>query len=196
MKALLSTCLLFGLFSPGSPIQCEVDHSIRTLSKRSTYLKTCDPEFDACRVLVIEATWSGKTVRTVKKSCTKSESCVPGPVFMHLDNGLRETGYSTCCPTDGCNSEVPALPTWNETQNGFWCPSCSVKYPEPCKREIIRCQGSANKCFFRVIGPIIHMGCATESFCNNSVQTGITITDSLGVLLSSQHVECVPAHRG
>ncbi|XP_060114006.1 phospholipase A2 inhibitor and Ly6/PLAUR domain-containing protein-like [Heteronotia binoei] len=196
LRALFLFAIIFAITRTGSSIQCEVSHSIRAMSKRSTSLQTCGSEFDACGLLVIEATRSGKTVRTVKKSCTTRASCVPGAIFMRLDNGLREAGTSICCTTDRCNAGIPAVPTWNNTLNGLWCPSCSTNHPEPCQRETIRCRGSENKCFLRISGSIVHIGCATESFCANSAQTGITITDELGVLLSSQRIYCIAAYKG
>ncbi|XP_077192580.1 phospholipase A2 inhibitor and Ly6/PLAUR domain-containing protein-like [Paroedura picta] len=194
--ALFLLAIIFAIARTGSPIRCEVSHSIRTFSKRSTSLKTCGPEYDACGLLVMEVTRSGKTVRTVKKTCAKRESCVPGDIFMHLKNGLKETGKSICCTTDACNAVIPAVPVWNEAPNGFRCPSCSTTRSNPCPEETIHCKGVEDQCFLRATGNIIHAGCATKSFCASSARTMVTITDSLGVVLSSQSIICKPANKG
>uniref|UniRef100_A0ACB8FSL5 Uncharacterized protein n=1 Tax=Sphaerodactylus townsendi TaxID=933632 RepID=A0ACB8FSL5_9SAUR len=148
--------ILFAIARTGFPIKCEVSHKGTIRGKRSTSLETCDPEFDACESLVIEASRAGRSVTTVKKSCSKRASCVPGPVFMHLSNGLKETGNNLCCTTDGCNSVVPPVPVWNETPNGLWCPSCSVNHPDPCQKDIMLCKGLENKCFLRITGTAFH----------------------------------------
>nr|XP_056702321.1 phospholipase A2 inhibitor and Ly6/PLAUR domain-containing protein-like [Euleptes europaea] len=189
-RVLFLFAVLFAIARTGTPIQCEVSHRIRI---RSNLLQTCAPEFDACGSLVIEATRSGKTVRTVKKWCAKREECVPGPIFMHLQNGLRETGKTVCCYHDGCNSVIPSVPPMIETLNGLWCPSCIVNRPDPCRQEVILCKGEANMCFLRMTGSMVHIGCASKAFCANSVQIGTTITDNKGVTIAPQWIDCIPA---
>nr|XP_056702320.1 phospholipase A2 inhibitor and Ly6/PLAUR domain-containing protein-like [Euleptes europaea] len=184
--ALFIFAVLVAASKPAFAIQCRTCSAVNV--ECAGTLRNCSSEHDTCGLIFTKATLLGNTLKTTRRSCTTRQSCVPGDIFMHLDNGYRETGSSICCTTDDCNAANFTVPVWNETLNGQQCPSCSVDYPNTCKQETINCMGSATVCFTSMTGSIIHRGCATRSFCANSF--GLVITKSLRIVLSSQSIEC------
>ncbi|XP_048357228.1 phospholipase A2 inhibitor and Ly6/PLAUR domain-containing protein-like [Sphaerodactylus townsendi] len=176
--------LLYVAARPAFTIQCRTCTGVNI--ECTGTLTTCSSEYDTCHLIFTEATLSGKTLKTTRRSCTTQKSCIPGDIFMHLANGYQETGQSLCCTTDDCNAANFTVPAWNEILNGKQCPSCSAESPNTCQQETINCMGSEDRCFTREIGSTIQKGCATRSFCANSF--AITFSESL--ILSSQTIQC------
>ncbi|XP_077192568.1 phospholipase A2 inhibitor and Ly6/PLAUR domain-containing protein-like [Paroedura picta] len=193
----------------GSSIQCQKCNHID--GPCTDPVTACEPEFDTCGAILIETRKASMKVKITRKFCTTHHECTPGAIFMDLENGFRESGNSVCCKTDGCNTATLTVPTRNENFNGLWCPFCYAAEPATCKEEeIIRCRGSENQCFTRkegreivktdsadikILNATTHKGCATESFCANVADTGVSISGST-LVVGGQTIECRAASNG
>ncbi|XP_054854697.1 phospholipase A2 inhibitor and Ly6/PLAUR domain-containing protein-like [Eublepharis macularius] len=205
MTALVSFfifAVLLAIARRGSSLQCQTCYSLN--GNCTGPIRECNPEFDACGSLVVETKTSAKTEKTIKKVCTTRSKCIPGVIFMDLENEYQESGNSICCTTDGCNTATLTVPTRNRTLNGLRCPFCYAKRPDTCQEEAINCRGSETQCFTRGAGghtittinsvttvtyEITQKGCATESFCANAAETGIVVSGK-SVIFGSQEIQC------
>ncbi|XP_054855643.1 phospholipase A2 inhibitor and Ly6/PLAUR domain-containing protein-like [Eublepharis macularius] len=200
--------VLFATARRGSSIQCQTCFYLNGTCVEP--VEPCEPVFDACISVVIEAKSSVWKVRSTNNQCTTRKKCTPGPIFRDLENGYQEVGNSICCTTDGCNVATPAIPKRDEVLNGLRCPFCNAEGFDTCKEEVISCKGSATHCFTRRAGDktvttindvttttyeITQKGCATESFCANAADAGLIFSGNI-TLWGAPEVICRAAYSG
>ncbi|XP_077788631.1 phospholipase A2 inhibitor and Ly6/PLAUR domain-containing protein-like [Podarcis muralis] len=182
MKALLSTCLLLALLSPGTmkyfafqPLYCRHVFNSTGLTYDHYVKKPCNLHEDSCVASVLR-TNIGKFQEQLSKKCSSSRYCSPGHYSFTAGDGKFFQMKKHCCRTKMCNNASLSLPDRNiMTENGLHCPSCFSKGTIMCKSEkTINCLENETQCVvFKGIlltGVIqIHnftfQGCGTTDFC-------------------------------
>ncbi|XP_075134060.1 phospholipase A2 inhibitor and Ly6/PLAUR domain-containing protein-like [Leptodactylus fuscus] len=134
---------------------------------------TC-PSDSVCGSRYTEASIGG--VRSLHRTCVLSTECnFKGTLSLqqrHIRGHL--VIVTSCCNTDHCTPEIPALPTKSSNPNGVVCRSCMSSDSTWCyTSDTMRCTGDENMCLLqtnKVTGSFslstAIRGCATKSICD------------------------------
>ncbi|CAH2318609.1 Hypothetical predicted protein [Pelobates cultripes] len=111
------------------------------------------------------------------RSCEKNSFCgLSGTIG--FQKGKVKTA-TTCCSSDSCKPQTPALPRDSTQRVGLNCSSCSTVNSAFCHtNEIIECTGEETKCILQstIISGIANSksavrGCATKNICDFGSQS-------------------------
>ncbi|XP_054854902.1 phospholipase A2 inhibitor NAI-like [Eublepharis macularius] len=198
MKALLSTCLLFGLFSPVALMEC---YSCTGEECATPKIKSCRDDQDAC-VSAVSNVKMGEFLPELlipAKRCGKTQDCLDTQFSMQTEEGGRFRSIRECCFSDKCNNvNVSLSEPVEHPPNQILCPSCFDLDSENCTEggKVMICTGDETKCVEGVIemkisllGYAINMfiqGCGTPSMCTarfpmESVSSGETKFNIKGI---------------
>ncbi|XP_054856102.1 phospholipase A2 inhibitor NAI-like [Eublepharis macularius] len=178
MKAVLSTCFLWGLFSQGALLEC---YTCVGEECKTPKIQNCTDDQHACYVAISEVT-SGSSIvpkqRIMIKQCNEVKTCLDKQLSISIGKGGSYRLNVKCCYTDRCNNMTLSLPeTVESPPNGIHCPCCFAFDSTECTEvEKLTCTGNETKCVQGAIKistdlaeegvPISFQGCATPSACN------------------------------
>ncbi|XP_054854774.1 phospholipase A2 inhibitor gamma subunit A1-like [Eublepharis macularius] len=179
MKAVLSACLLFGLFSPVALLQC---YFCPGGLCDTPEIVNCTDDQDACVSAVsnvkIAESFPGSLIHF--KRCGKSEHCLDKRFSMHTGEGGSFRSRRECCSSDGCNGPLLTLSEpVEDLPNGILCPSCfsfDFTDSDECSGvENMVCTGEETRCVEGTMELktkhlddamyIYFQGCGTPSMC-------------------------------
>ncbi|KAJ1132734.1 hypothetical protein NDU88_011037 [Pleurodeles waltl] len=168
------TFIITGLIAEGFALQC-LTCSGDSPSNCTGSVKNCTYWQDACiaKYYILTKFGSESSVYTV--GCGKSSHC--NFTYSMTVPTVREVLNSSCCLTDNCIPDTPAVPSTTAEPNGLMCDSCFSENSGSCPNPgTMECSGMENKCLQFVITVTTGMvgykaafsGCASESYCRNS----------------------------
>ncbi|XP_077196867.1 phospholipase A2 inhibitor and Ly6/PLAUR domain-containing protein-like [Paroedura picta] len=177
MKTLLSTCLLWALFSTGASLQCYSCFSTTGPCDDSS-IQQCIRGEDTC-ITQTAITTLLLLPTFFTKYCVSSAMCKPGSYSITTLQNTYGQITATCCKTDLCNKGTLQLPNMNLIPNGQKCPGCYSLGSRNCQPTIsVPCTGKENQCL-RFSGSIstslsplpfsqdiAFQGCTTPNTCN------------------------------
>ncbi|CAJ0967373.1 unnamed protein product, partial [Ranitomeya imitator] len=109
--------------------------------------------------------------------CSPSSQCSTNGSISTAQLQLRMA--VSCCNTDNCTPDLPALPTKSTNSNGLVCRSCISAGSTWCHTpDTVQCSGDENMCLLqstKISGSpstsTAIRGCATKSICDLGSQT-------------------------
>ncbi|XP_054855996.1 phospholipase A2 inhibitor NAI-like [Eublepharis macularius] len=204
MKAVLSICFLWGLFSQGALLEC---YTCVGEECKTPKIQNCTAEQDACYVAIAEVILGSSIVprqHVMVKQCDKVRTCWDKQLSLSTVKGGSYRANIKCCYTDLCNNMNVSLPeTVESPPNGIHCPSCFAFDSTVCTEvENLTCTGNETKCVQGAIKistdpaeegvPIIFQGCATPTACQFPVPLpGIS---SEHMHLTGEQLQCIKGY--
>ncbi|XP_054855856.1 uncharacterized protein LOC129343589 [Eublepharis macularius] len=148
MKAVLSTCFLWGLFSPVALLQCY--HCVGEGCK-TPEIENCADDQDTCLEVISELSLAKKylpSFSVINKQCGTAQNCLENLFTVSTGDGGSYRSNIKCCYTDRCNNRNISLPEHTvHPPNGIKCPGCfSIHSTECPEGENITCTGDEMKC--------------------------------------------------
>ncbi|XP_077192919.1 phospholipase A2 inhibitor and Ly6/PLAUR domain-containing protein-like [Paroedura picta] len=179
MKTLLSTCLLWALFSTGASLECYACASI-TGRCADSEIQQCSPGEDAC-VSIKESVTLPLIPTYIIKACVPSSLCKSGNYSITTSQNVKVQVILRCCKNDLCNNgSLRGTQIKNMIPNGYLCPACFAVGRNNCQPVAsIACTGKETICLnfsgsvtLEIAGVLIPLigavqGCTIPNSCAN-----------------------------
>ncbi|XP_069599183.1 urokinase plasminogen activator surface receptor-like [Ranitomeya imitator] len=137
---------------------------------------TC-PSGHVCASQYSESTIGGGRTEMLLRLCSPPSECSTKGSISTSQLQLRMA--ASCCGSDNCTPDLPALPTKSTNPNGLVCRSCISADSTWCHTpDTVQCSGDENMCLLqstKISGSpsssTAIRGCATKSICDLGSQT-------------------------
>ncbi|XP_077113479.1 phospholipase A2 inhibitor 25 kDa subunit-like [Ranitomeya variabilis] len=147
-----------------------------TSSSCSGDSRTC-PSGHVCASQYSETTVGGERTELLLRVCSPSSECSIKGSISTAQLQLRMA--ASCCETDNCTPNLPALPTKSTNSNELVCRSCISADSTWCHTpDTVQCTGDENMCLLQstkisgsASASTAIRGCATKSICDLGSQT-------------------------
>ncbi|XP_077116217.1 uncharacterized protein LOC143770462 [Ranitomeya variabilis] len=170
---------IFGLFltltATSDALSCT--QCMSTSSSCSGDSMTC-PSGHVCASRYSESIVGGARTKMLFRVCTPSSECTTNGSISTSQLQIRMA--VSCCDTDNCTPNLPALPAKSTNPNGLVCRSCISADSTWCYTpDTVQCTGDENMCLLqstKISGSAASSstairGCATKSICDLSSKT-------------------------
>ncbi|XP_073513694.1 phospholipase A2 inhibitor 25 kDa subunit-like [Phyllobates terribilis] len=170
----ITLSLLSALVAKGFALSCI--HCMSFVSSTCSGNNVTCPSGHLCASSYIEAStdsfpeFVGISVPILVRQCLPSFTCDSAESMSSLYAQVRMV--TSCCDTDNCTPDIPAIPTKLSQPNGLVCRSCQHTDPWCLTSKTISCRGNENMCLHQTIqmkGPISFSAaiwhCTSQAFC-------------------------------